>query len=68
MSDGTWSPTVPPWTETTALRLLYLNPETFLSHGTFTVSDAMLGPMYLVFCEVLDPDERASKILLYYQT
>jgi hypothetical protein len=66
--DGTWSPTVPPWTEATALRLLYLNPETFLSHGTFTVSDAMLGPMYLVFCEVIDPQETASRILLNYHT
>ncbi|MBI5009451.1 MAG: hypothetical protein HZB98_07360 [Bacteroidia bacterium] len=68
MSNGTWSPTVPPWTEATALRLLYLNPETFLSHGTFTVSDAMLGPMYLVFCEVFEPDETVSKILLDYHT
>jgi hypothetical protein len=68
LSDGTWSPTVPPWTEARAMRLLYLNPETFLSHGTFTVSDAMLGPMYLVFCEVLDPEEVASRILLNYHT
>ncbi|MBK9390094.1 MAG: hypothetical protein IPN68_07850 [Bacteroidetes bacterium] len=68
LGDGTWSPTVPPWTEATALRLLYLNPETFLSHGTFTVSDAMLGPLYLVFCEVIDPQETASHILLNYHT
>ena len=68
LGDGTWSPTVPPWTEAKALRLLYLNPETFLSHGTFSVSDAMLGPLYLVFCEVLDPKEKATEILLNYHT
>ena len=68
LGDGRWSPTVPPWTEATALRLLYLNRETFLSHGTFSVSDAMLGPLYLVFCEVLDPDEEASRILLEYHS
>lgn len=68
LGDGTWSPTVPPWTEAKALRLLYLNPETFLSHGTFVVSDAMLGPLYLVFCEVLDPDEEASQMLLNYHS
>ena len=68
LGDGTWSPTVPPWTETRALRLLYLDRETFLSHGTFSVSDAMLGPLYLVFCEVLDPREEASLILLNYHT
>jgi len=68
LGDGTWSPTAPPWTEAKALRLLYLNPETFLSHGTFSVSDAMLGPLYLVFCEVLDPGEEASRILLDYHS
>jgi hypothetical protein len=68
LGDGTWCPTVPPWTETRALRLLYLNPETFLSHGTFTVSDAMLGPLYLVFCEVLGTEEQSSRMLLDYHT
>src|SRR5690606_41596406 len=57
LGDGTWCPTVPPWTEATGLRALYLKPEAFWSHGTVTVSDAMLGPLYLVFCEVLDADE-----------
>ena len=66
LGDGTWCPTVPPWTEARALRLLYLNNETFLSHGTFTVSDAMLGPLYLIFCEVLDPGEPVSRMLLDY--
>ena len=68
LGDGTWSPTVPPWTEAEALRLLYQKPETFLSHGTFTVSDAMLGPLYLVFCEVIDPEEEAGKMLLDYHS
>jgi hypothetical protein len=68
LANGTWAPTVPPWTEAAALRLMYLKPETFLSHGTFTVSDAMLGPLYLVFCEVIDPEEEAGKILLDYHT
>ena len=68
LGDGTWCPTVPPWTEARAMRLMYLNPETFMSHGTFTVSDAMLGPLYLVFCEVLDPEEQASHILLSYHS
>lgn len=66
--DGTWCPTAPPWTETSTLRLLYLNPETFMSHGTFTISDAMLGPLYLVFCEVLDPEEQASRMMLNYHS
>ncbi|NMC37590.1 MAG: hypothetical protein GYA41_04625 [Bacteroidales bacterium] len=66
--DGTWCPTAPPWTEARAPRLLYYEPETFLSHGTFTVSDVLLGPLYLIFCEVLDPHEPASRMLLKYHS
>jgi len=68
LGDGTWCPTVPPWTETRATRLLYLEPESFLSHGTFTVSDGLLGPLYLIFCEVLAPSEQASLMMLNYHT
>ncbi|HOB84309.1 MAG TPA: hypothetical protein PKX27_07280 [Bacteroidales bacterium] len=66
--DGTWCPTVPPWTEAESLRLLYNKPETFLSHGTFTISDALLGPLYLIFCEVLEPAEEASLLMLKYHS
>jgi len=68
LGDGTWCPTVPPWTEARAPRLLYLEPEVFLSHGTFTVPDGLLGPLYLIFCEVLDPSEQASLMMLKYHT
>jgi hypothetical protein len=68
LGDGTWCPTVPPWTEARAPRLLYLEPDVFLSHGTFTVPDGLLGPLYLIFCEVLDPSEQASLMMLKYHT
>ncbi len=68
LGDGTWCPTAPPWTEANGLRAMYQKRETFWSHGTFTAPDAMLGPMYLVFCEVLEPDEPASKMLLDYHS
>jgi hypothetical protein len=68
LGDGAWCPTVPPWTETRAARFLYLEPELFLSHGTFTISDGLLGPLYLIFCEVLDPSEQASLMMLKYHT
>lgn len=66
LGNGTWCPTVPPWTEAISLRLLFAKGETFYSHGTFTVSDAMLGPLYLVFCEVLNVNEPVSKMMLDY--
>lgn len=68
LGNGTWCPTVPPWTETIAPRLLYVKPETFLSHGTFTVSDALLGPLNLIYCEVLDPDEPAARMMMDYHS
>jgi hypothetical protein len=66
LGDGTWCPTAPPWTEAAAPRALTLKPEPFFSHGTFTVPDALLGPLYLVFCEVLSPQEQASVMMLKY--
>lgn len=66
LGDGSWCPTVPPWTEAEAPRLLYQKPEVFRSHGTFTAPDALLGPLYLVFCEVIGPDEPAARQMMDY--
>jgi hypothetical protein len=68
LGDGRWCPTVPPWTEAPGPRALHLIPETFFSHGTVTVPDVLLGPLYLVFCEVLEPEEQVSKMMLDYHT
>jgi hypothetical protein len=66
LGDGTWSPTAPPWAEAIGPRALYAKKETFFSHGTFTAPDVLLGPLYLVFCEVLAVNEPASKMMLDY--
>lgn len=68
LGDGTWSPTVPPWTEAIGPRALFVNKEKFYSHGTFTVPDVLLGPLYLVFTEVLDVNESTSKMMLDYHS
>lgn len=68
LGDGRWSPTVPPWTEAIAPRALHFIPETYFSHGTVTTPDVLLGPLYLVFCEVLAPEEQVSKMMLDYQS
>jgi hypothetical protein len=65
LGDGTWCQTAPPWAEGKGPRALYLNKENFWSHGTFAVPDGLLGPLYLVFCEVLDTDEPAASALLH---
>lgn len=68
IGDGTWCPTVPPWTEAIGPRSLHLIPETFASHGTVTAPDVLLGPLYLVFCEVLSPEDPISKMILNYHS
>ena len=68
ISNGTWCPTAPPWPEAIGPLLLYINPVRQYTHGTFTARDVMLGPLYLVFQEVIDPEEPAAKRLLEYHT
>jgi hypothetical protein len=64
--DGTWCPTVPPWPEATGPVALFADPGNVYSHGTFTARDVLLGPLYLVFCEVLSPEEEAAVMMLDY--
>ena len=66
LGDGTWSPTLPPWPEAPGPRMLYQKAEKFRSHGTFTTADALLGPAYLVFCEVFSPGEPVAKAIMTY--
>lgn len=68
LGDGSWSPTVPPWTESIGPRALHIIPENYVSHGTVTAPDALLGPLYLVFCEVLSPAEPISQMMLKYHS
>jgi hypothetical protein len=64
LGDGTWCPAMPPWPEADAPRALYLKPENFFSHGTFSVADALLGPLYLVFCGILEPAEPEALMMM----
>jgi hypothetical protein len=66
LGDGTWCPTVPPWTEAIGLQAQFVQPGNAYTHGTFTARDALIGPLYLIFCEVLDPAEPAARTMLNY--
>ena len=68
LGDGRWTPTLPPWTEAIGPRALHIIPETYVSHGTVTAPDVLLGPLYLVFCEVFAPDELVSRMMLDYHS
>jgi len=64
LGDGSWCPTCAPWTEDQGPLCLYAKPGRWYTHGTFTGRDSLLGPIYLIFTEVLDPHEPASDWLL----
>lgn len=68
LGDGTWCPTAPPWPEAEGPRVLYQKPDIFWSHGTFTIADGLLGPLYLTYCEVLEPSDPVSKMLFNYHS
>lgn len=68
LGDGTWCPTASPWPEAEGPRALYQKPDVFWSHGTFTIADGLLGPLYLIYCEVLEPSDPVSEILFNYHS
>lgn len=64
--DGSWCPTCAPWAESPTARFFLEKPEKYRSHGTFMAPDALLGPIHLLFTEVLDPRSREGQMLLKY--
>lgn len=68
LGDGTWCPTIPPWAETRGLTSLYIEKGRWFSHGTFFCRDSLLGPLHLIFQEIIDPREEAADIMVGYYT
>lgn len=66
ISDGSWCPTCSPWAESPTARFFLQKAEQYRSHGTFMVPDGLLGPLHLVFSEVIDPQSRDAALLLKY--
>jgi hypothetical protein len=66
LGDGSWSPTLPGWAAYPGPVCLHAEGGTWNIHGTVTVRDSLLGPHYLVFQEVIAPDERAATFMLNY--
>ena len=66
VSDGSWCPTCSPWAESPTARFFLHKAEQYRSHGTFMVPDGLLGPLHLIFTEVIDPESRDASLLLKY--
>ncbi len=64
LGDGSWSPASAPWTGYRGPVMLHADGGVWSTHGTTTGRDALLGPLYLVFQEVLDPHEPLAGVLL----
>lgn len=66
LGDGSWVPSAPPWVEYRGPVSLFAEGGKWLSHGSFFCRDSMLGPLYLVFHEIIDPNHPYSDFMLNY--
>lgn len=66
IGDGSWVPTAPPWVGYPGPVSLYGGGGKSLTHGSFVARDSMLGPLYLVFQEIIDPQHPFATFMLQY--
>ncbi|MCU6712723.1 hypothetical protein M6D81_28885 [Paenibacillus sp. J5C_2022] len=66
IGNGTWVPTAAPWAEYRGPVSLFAGGGKWLTHGSAVGRDSLLGPLYLVFQEVLQPDEPSVCHMLDY--
>jgi hypothetical protein len=64
MGNGTWLPTVPPWAEYSGPVALFADGGEWFTHGGFGGRDALIGSLYLVIGEILEPHERGTETAL----
>lgn len=68
LGDGTWCPTVAPWVEHKGPLSLYAEGGKWYTHGAFVARDSLLGPLYLVLQEVIEPNEPAAEYMLNFHS
>lgn len=62
--DGTWVPAPPPWAEQPGALALYAEGGNWFTHGAFGARDSLIGSLYLVICDCLEPSEQEAAFLL----
>jgi hypothetical protein len=66
LGDGSWVPTCAPWAEYRGPLSLYADGGKWGTHGSMVARDSLIGPLYLVLQEVLDPDGQEASFLLHF--
>lgn len=66
LGDGSWVPTLPPWTSARGPLALHVEGEKWHTHGSSNARDTLLGPMYMIFQEVIAPDCQAADFMVQY--
>lgn len=64
LGDGRWTRAAAPWTGYRGPVMLHADGGRWFTHGAMTGRDSLLGPLYLVFQEVVAPDEPIAAELL----
>jgi len=68
LGDGTWCPTAPPWVEYRGPLSLFADGGKWFTHGAMVSRDSLLGPLYLAFQEVFEPNELTTDFLLSFHS
>lgn len=64
LGDGSWARAAPPWTGYRGPVSLHADGGSWFTHGAMVSRDSLLGPLYLVFQEVVAPNEPIATELL----
>ncbi len=68
LGDGRWCPTCPPWVESRGPLALHIDGSAWHTHGSMVTRDSLLGPLYLVYQEILEPPELPVSFLLDFHS
>ena len=68
LGDGSWCPTCPPWVESRGPLALHIDGSAWHTHGSMVARDSLLGPLYLVYQEIVEPSEPTVSFLLNFHS
>ena len=66
LGDGRWVRTSPPWAGHGGPLAIDRQGRHWFTHGAATARDSLLGPMWLIFQEVLSPEDPLATSMLEY--